>query len=92
MANIVVTIKIMPTSPDVDMDKVREAAVQKIVGFAGEGEVKHELKPVAFGISALELMFVMSEEKGDLEPLEKDLATIEGVESVTTTDVRRTLG
>jgi elongation factor 1-beta len=93
MAKAVVTIKIMPESPDVDFDAIKATAEEKIDTFVGEqGEKRSELEPIAFGLKALKITFVMDENLGSTEPLEQDLATIEGVNSVDVIDVRRAIG
>ncbi|MBW2991079.1 elongation factor 1-beta [Candidatus Woesearchaeota archaeon] len=92
MAKAIITLKIMPKSPDTDLDKVQEAALEKIKGFAGEGETKQEIEPVAFGLKALKIIFVMDEAKGATDPLEKEIESIEGVNSVEVVDVRRAIG
>ena len=91
MADIVVTLKIMPTSPEVDLEKVKEEAEVEIKEFGGELG-KHEIEPVAFGIQSLNLFFVMDESLGSTEELEENLKKIKGVESVVVSDVRRALG
>ena len=92
MANVIVTMKIMPISPETDLSKIEEEAKAKIVAFAGEGDMKTEQEPVAFGLKALKILFVMLEDKGSTDDLEKDIASIEGVNSVEVTDVRRAIG
>ncbi len=92
MANVIITMKIMPISPETDLSKIEEAAKAKISAFAGEGDMKTEQEPVAFGLKALKILFVMDESKGSTEELEKDVATIEGINSVEVTDVRRAIG
>jgi len=92
MANVIITMKIMPESPDTDLSKIEEKAKEKIVAFAGEGDMKSEQEPVAFGLKALKILFVMAEDKGSTEELEKDIASVEGVNSVEVTDVRRAIG
>jgi len=92
MAKVVVTLKIMPESPDTDLLKIEEEARKKIAGFAGEGDMKAEQEPVAFGLKALKIVFVMDESKGSTEELEKDIASTEGVNSVEVIDVRRAIG
>ncbi|KYK26874.1 hypothetical protein AYK26_07055 [Euryarchaeota archaeon SM23-78] len=92
MAKAIVTLKIMPKSPDTDLDKISKSALEKIKGFAGEGETKKEIEPVAFGLKALKIIFVMDEEKGSTEPLEKEIQALEGVSSVEVIDVRRAIG
>ena len=44
MAKAIITLKIMPESPDTDLEKVQEAALEKIKGFAGEGETRKEIE------------------------------------------------
>lgn len=92
MANVVITLKIMPESPETDLSKIEEGAKKKITGFAGEGTMKAEQEPVAFGLNALKIIFVMDESKGSTEELEKDIASLEGVNSVEVVDVRRAIG
>jgi len=92
MATIVVTIKIMPESPEINLTKIEEQAKVAIAEFAGEGEIKAEQQPVAFGLKQLNLMFVMDEAKGATDPLEEKLRAIEGVNSAETIDVRRAIG
>jgi elongation factor 1-beta len=92
MANAIITLKIMPKSPDTDLDKIEKQAVQMIIAYAGDGDRKKEIEPIAFGLNALKLIFVMDEKKGSPESLEKDIAKIKGVNSVEIIDVRRAIG
>lgn len=92
MANVIVTMKIMPESPEINIDELAEKAKKKISEFAGEGETRQEIEPVAFGLKALKITFVMEEDRGSPEPVEKEVETIEGVSSVEIVDVRRAIG
>lgn len=92
MAKAIITLNIMPVSPETDLDKIEEEAKKKIIGFAGETEFKIEQKPVAFGLKAVNIIFVMDESKGGTDSLEEDIKTVEGVQSVEVTDVRRAIG
>jgi elongation factor 1-beta len=93
MAMAVITLKIMPESPDVDLQAVQDASVQKIDVFVGaEGEKRYEIEPIAFGLKALKITFVMDEKIGGTEELEAQIGTIEGVNSVEVVDVRRAIG
>ena len=82
----------MPESPEVDLSKVIEDAKKKIAEFAGEGEVKVEEEPIAFGLKAVKIIFVMDEAKGATDPLEEQIKEIDGVNSVEVVDVRRAVG
>ena len=87
MANVVITIKLMPESPDIDMHKIEVDAKKKIIDFAGPGEMKVEEVPIAFGLKSLMITFVMDEAKGSTEPLEDSIGDVSGVQSVEVTDV-----
>ena len=92
MATVVITLKIMPESPDVDLDKLSEEVLKKVKGFVGECETKIEKEAIGFGLSALKVLFTMDEGKGDTEPLEQKIKEIEDVNSVEVVDVRRAIG
>ncbi|MBW3015109.1 elongation factor 1-beta [Candidatus Woesearchaeota archaeon] len=92
MAKAIVTLKIMPISPEVNLEEVQTKALNEIAGFAGETETKIEIEPIAFGLKALKIIFVMDESKGATDPLEEKIQTIEGVQSVEVIDVRRAIG
>ncbi len=92
MANAIVTLNIMPENPEVNLDDVKEKVKKEITEFAGEGEMREEIEPVAFGLKALKITFVMDESKGSPEPVEEAIEKIDGVNSVEVVDVRRAIG
>jgi len=91
MADVILTFKIMPESPDIDLTTVEEKAVHLIKEFGGEVG-KKSIEPVAFGLNALNLIFIMDEAKGATDSLEEDITKLDGVNSCEVTDVRRALG
>ena len=91
MANIIVTFKIMPESPDVNLESLTEQ-INEIIENEGGSVGKSELQPIGFGIKALMVTFVRDEAKGNTDAMEETLSELTGVESVETTDVRRTIG
>ena len=95
MATVIISLKIMPESPDVDMDalqKLVDVEIRKFGELNAEEEVRITVEPIAFGLKALIVLFAMDESKGSTEPLENALNTLEGVNSVEVTDVRRAIG
>ncbi|MBW3021240.1 elongation factor 1-beta [Candidatus Woesearchaeota archaeon] len=91
MADAIITFKIMPESPEVDLKDLENKATEMIAKFGGEvGKV--DIQPVAFGLKSLNLIFVMDETLGGTDDLEKDIEDLEGVMSCEVTDVRRALG
>lgn len=92
MARIVVTLKVMPESPETDFDSI-ETEIKKLLDrFVGETETKTEFENIAFGLKAMKLTFIMDESKGSTDALEDQIRNIEGVNSVEVIDVRRTIG
>ncbi|MFW6013631.1 MAG: elongation factor 1-beta [Nanoarchaeota archaeon] len=92
MADVIVTLKIMPESPETDLDALEKKAKEKLTEKVGESDVKTETEPVAFGLKAMKITFVMSEDLGSPDELEKELSEFDEVNSVEVVDVRRAIG
>jgi len=96
MASVIVTLKIMPKAPEVDLDKVYVEASKHIRDFVDQkhkaGEIRKEVEPIGFGLKALKVLFVMDEAIGTTDKLEEKIKTLPEVESVECTDVRRAVG
>lgn len=91
MAEVVVSMRLMPRSPESNLSHIEEKARHAVKEFGGEvGKV--ELQPVAFGLRAVILYFVMDESLGSTESLEETIKKIGGVQSAEVTDVRRAVG
>ncbi len=91
MAQVIVTLKIMPDTPQVNLEEVKAEAIPLIKEFGGEVG-KEEIEPIAFGLKALKLFFVMDESLGSTESLEESINKISEVQSVEVVDVRRAIG
>ncbi|KZX10068.1 elongation factor 1-beta [Methanobrevibacter filiformis] len=87
MGDVVATVKIMPDDVDVDLEKVK-AEIEKSLP---EGTELHKIEdePIAFGLVALKVMFVVTDGEGGTEEAEQKLAGIDGVKTVEVLDVRR---
>jgi elongation factor 1-beta len=87
MGKVAAKIKVMPQSPDVDLDALQdhlEAALpegSKIRGF--------ERDDVAFGLVALLPTVVVPDDAGGTEAVEEAFAGVDGVESVEVETVGR---
>ncbi len=90
VADVVITLKIMPESPDVDLDALEKKATE-IINTVGEVG-KKEIEPIAFGLKALKLIFVMDENKGSTDDMEAQVANLDEVNSAEVIDVRRAVG
>ena len=91
MADVVITFKIMPEGLDVDLNKIVNSIKKVVKKFGGDvGRVEEE--PVAFGLKALKIIFVIDENKGSTDDLEEEISKLKGVKSVNVVDVRRAIG
>jgi len=74
MGNVAIKLKIMPDSPDTDLEKIREEISKKL-------EIKDfKIEPIAFGLNALKILIIASDE--GTEEVEKEIKDIEGVSEV----------
>jgi len=90
MGIVLIKIKLMPLSPETNLEEIKEKAESIIKGNKGES-CQFEEQPIAFGLKAVIVGFAL-EEKYELEPIEEKLKKIENVNSVEVTDMRRAFG
>ena len=90
-AQVIVSFKIMPESPETDLAGIETKVKEIIVSSIGEGEIRASQEPLAFGLKSLNIIFVMTEDQ-KLDPIEDKIRDLKGVNSVEVTDVRRAIG
>ncbi len=87
MGKVAAAIKVMPDSPDVDLDQLQEQLEQELPeGAKINGFDRDE---VAFGLTALIPTVVVPDEAGGTEAVEEAFQQVERVESVSVEDVGR---
>jgi len=91
MGTIGLKIKLMPTSPDVDLEKIKTDAVVVIENMNGKNPTFEE-EPIAFGLKAVIATFALDENSGDVDGIEKNLGEMENVNSSQIIDMRRVFG
>jgi elongation factor 1-beta len=90
MGTAVVKIRIMPLSPESNLEKIKLNVQEKIENKGGKG-CKFEEKPIAFGLKAVEVFFGWPEEQ-EVDSLEKELSEIDEINSIEILDIRRAVG
>ena len=90
MGTALITIKIMPESPQADLEAIQEKAKQVIEEKGGKTP-STKTEPVAFGLNAVILNFSMDESLSQ-DSFESSLKEIEQVNSVEVIDFRRAFG
>jgi len=89
MAQAIVQLKIMPESPDSDLDAIEKQA-EKIL-LKTTKQIKKEREPIAFGLVALKISFTWPEELSTDETIEQ-IRKIKDVSSAEIVDFRRAIG
>jgi len=83
MGKVAVSFRIMPEGVEVDLD-----AIQRRVKEALGGKLKKlAVKPVAFGLKAVEVIVLVDDASGEVERVEAALGGIPGVGGVEATEV-----
>jgi elongation factor 1-beta len=87
MGKVAANLKVMPESPDVDLDGLQE----ELEGALPEGAQINgfERDDVAFGLVALLPTVIVADDAGGTEAVEEAFAEVADVESVSVEDVGR---
>lgn len=89
MGTTLVTFKVMPDSPETDLEKLKESLTKIAESNQGKN-INFDEQPVAFGLKALMTSFAIPEDK-ELDPVENAISETEHVSSVQITDMRRAI-
>lgn len=91
MAYVIITLKVMPESPEISLTKLKDKVKEEIEKFGGVvGKIEEE--PIGFGLSALIFRFNSPETKSNLDPLEEAIKKIDGVSNCEVIGVTRAFG
>ena len=87
MGEVLTTMKIMPDSPEIDLEAIKAT----IKDSMPEGAEIHDIaeEPIAFGLVAIILNFITEDGEGGSEAVEEMVSAIEGVASIEITGVGR---
>ncbi|MFB6292778.1 MAG: elongation factor 1-beta [Halonotius sp.] len=87
MGKVAANMKVMPESPDVDLDELQE----ELEGALPEGAQINgfERDDVAFGLVALLPTVIVADDAGGTEAVEEAFGDVDDVESVSVEDVGR---
>ena len=75
MGSVVAILRIMPESPEVDLEKLKHALKEKAPGIK---DIQEE--PIGFGLKALKLAVIVNDAGGETDALEGKLSGVPGVE------------
>jgi len=92
MAKAIITFKVMPESPDVDLEPVKEQArnIAKEHGAIGEMQVQEE--PIAFGLKAVLVLAMYEVEGADFDAIAEKMKGIDRIQSAEVAKMDLALG
>jgi len=81
MAKAIVTFKLMPESPEIDLEPIKEKglAIAREKGAIGEMQAKED--PIAFGLKAVLILGMFEVEGADFDKIAAEMGEIEHVQS-----------
>lgn len=91
MGIALIKLKIMPSSPDVKLDEIKEKGKASIEEKGGK-LIKFEEEPIAFGLVALHAYIEVDESLDNTDFVENAFTEIETVTSAEIEDYRRAFG
>lgn len=91
MSTAAIRFKIMPTSPSVDLEKLKADLKEATETFESGVFSEVEEEPIAFGLVALIVTIALSESE-ESDAVENKFSEIENVSSVELIDYRRAVG
>ena len=83
MGKVLVTAKLFPESPSVNLEKIKEEIKEKI------NPERIEEEPIAFGLVSLKVEKLIEDDGKSLEELEKKLRNISSISQVEIVQVSR---
>ena len=75
MGSVAVIMRVMPESPEVDLEQLKKALKQKLPGIQ---DIREE--PIGFGLKAIKFVAIVNDAGGETDAIEKSLNDIPGVE------------
>jgi elongation factor 1-beta len=77
MGDVAIIFKIMPESPEIDLEAMKVTIKEKLPETQD-----FQIEPIGFGLSSLKIAVVVPDSGGATEEAEEILGSIEGVASV----------
>lgn len=83
----VAKLRVMPKDINVDLNEINEKIKEILKKFKNSKFHSSEVKPIAFGLNALEVTLLITEAKSELEAIEKEISELDGINNVEEIDV-----
>ncbi len=89
MGNVFVVLRILPTSPDINLEEL----IKEVQRVLPENVImkQHKQEEIAFGLNSILIGLIMPDEEGYIETIEQRIKNIEEVEDLTIENITRIL-
>ena len=90
MTKLIARIKVLPTDTDINLDNI----IEKLKSSLPDGmQVRNSAKePIAFGLNALIVDFLLEDKEGQMDKLESAVKDTEGVSEIEIMNLSRQAG
>jgi elongation factor 1-beta len=92
MAKAVITFKLMPESPEIDLGAIKEQALAIAKEAGSIGEMRAEEEPIAFGLKALKILAMYDVEGSEFDQIAEKMSQLAGVQSAEVAKMDLALG
>ena len=92
MAKAIITFKLMPESPDVDLEAVKAKALEIAQEAGSIGQMQTKIEPIAFGLNAVLILAIYDVEGADFDGIAQKMSEIEGVQNAEVAKMDLALG
>ena len=87
MAQVAITLKILPEDPKVNLEEIGEATRRILIKHGKIASIR--IEPIAYGINAIVFVFIREESRGGTEEIEEEIKRIRGISEVRIDDITR---
>lgn len=92
MAKAIITFKLMPESPDVDLEAIKTQALEIAEAAGSIGQMQTKIEPIAFGLKAVLVLAMYDVEGADFDGIAEKMGQIDGVQSAEVAKMDLALG
>lgn len=93
MGNAIITFEIMGSSPDVDLEPIKEQALNIAKEAGSKGNMEASIEPVAFGLKKIILMAMYEvTDEMDFDGIADKMAKLEGVQAASVAKMDLAMG
>lgn len=92
MAKAIVTFKLMPESPEVDLEAIKTKALEIAQKAGAIGQMQTKIEPIAFGLKAVLILAMYEVEGSDFDAIAERMSLIDGVQNAEVAKMDLALG